>query len=97
MNSGGVGVRWGAAWLKLTRSGLSPFPHNVRLQNEINLIMSLSDNSMIDWICLHSVYKIKKTKTRMKTCARRPAWILDFTGGASLIRTGDLRIMIPSL
>lgn len=26
-----------------------------------------------------------------------PGRALDFTGGASLIRTGDLRIMIPSL
>ena len=52
---------------------------------------------MIDGICLHRVYMAIKTKTGLKAYARKPAFLLVFFGGASLIRTGDLRIMIPSL
>ena len=51
---------------------------------------------MIDGICLHRVYMTIKTKTGLKAYARKPAFLLVFFGGASLIRTGDLRIMIPT-
>ena len=91
----GVGVWWGVSWLKSKIKCNNRYPENVRLHDCMKTIVSLGDNSMIDGICLHPVYMAKKTKTCLKAYARKPAFLLVFFGGASLIRTGDLRIMMP--
>jgi hypothetical protein len=72
MDFGGVWVRWGVGWLKSTRDGVSPTTHNVRLQSDIKLILSLSDSSMIDGICLHRVYMTKKEKRVFRHVPENP-------------------------
>jgi len=57
----------------------------------------LPDFRLVKLVCQPSPLNMGWSRIAEQIKKGSRLWEPDFTGGASLIRTGDLRIMIPSL
>jgi hypothetical protein len=97
MDFRGVGVWWGVVWLELTRGGVSltfdtTYAYTIA-PRQLCIMQYLDDRRDLSTPCLHG----DKNKNGPEGICPQTRMDSACTGGASLIRTGDLRIMIPSL